>query len=269
MKTENIKISTWNVNGLRAVLKKDFAQYLEKSRPNILCLQEIKAHKEQTIELMEEIEKKYFCVYHSAKKAGYSGVMTLIDRNLMGHWDNLVEVTNGIGDEIFDDEGRMQIITTPDFYLFNGYYPNGQRDHGRVNYKLDFSERALSYAKELSYKKTKPVFLCGDFNTAHREIDLKNPKANSNTTGFLPNERAFIDKMLEENFTDLFRHQYPNKSDAYTWWTYRGDCRERNIGWRLDYFFANSLGTQMLQSINHQTEVMGSDHCPVEIVIKI
>lgn len=269
MNFKKIKLSTWNVNGFRACYKKGFVEYLKESKPNILCLQEIKATKEQTIELMEDIEKNYHCYFHSAKKAGYSGVMTLIDKKLIQEWENNIQVSNGIEEEIFDNEGRMQVITTPHFLLLAGYYPNGQRDHSRVDYKLNFSERILSRAYELSQRSKLPVFLCGDFNTAHREIDLKNPKTNMNSTGFLPHERAFIDKMINKGFFDLFREKYPNTVDAYTWWTYRGDCRDRNIGWRLDYFFANEKGKNMLINVNHRTEITGSDHCPVEIIIEI
>ena len=268
-KNIKIKIATWNVNGIRAAFPKGLEQYLEESSPNILCLQEIKAMEEQTTTLLENMRKKYHCVFHSAKKAGYSGVMTFIDRELINTLENQVEIENGIGNNIYDDEGRMQIITTPSFILLGGYYPNGQRDHSRVNYKLDFSNTVLNKALELSKKNDLPVLLCGDFNTAHKEIDLKNPKANTNTTGFLPHERAFIDHMINSGFYDLFREKYPNKIDAYTWWTYRGDCRERNIGWRLDYFFGNKQALHSLESIEHRTEIKGSDHCPVEVVLKI
>lgn len=267
--SEKIKLSTWNVNGIRAAFAKGLEEYLEKSRPNLLCLQEIKAREDQTIELLESVRKNYHCVFHSAKRAGYSGVMTLIDRNLMKTFNEEIKIENGIGDDLFDDEGRMQIITTPKFIVFGGYYPNGQRDHSRVDYKLDFSERVLQKAQMISDQTNLPVYLCGDFNTAHKEIDLKNPKSNINTTGFLPHERAFIDKMIANGFYDLFRETHPNKLDAYTWWTYRGDCRDRNIGWRLDYFFGNSKAREQLLSVTHRSEIKGSDHCPVEIEIKL
>lgn len=267
--SQKIKLASWNVNGIRAAFPKGLEAYLEESRPNILCLQEIKAQENQTTELLDAVRKKYYCVFHSAKRAGYSGVMTFIDRGLMEYFGGKIKIENGIGDDLYDDEGRMQIITTPEFILLGGYYPNGQRDHSRVDYKLAFSEKVLQKALKLSSTTSLPVYLCGDFNTAHREIDLKNPKSNINTTGFLPHERAFIDSMIERGFFDLFRESYPNKTEAYTWWTYRGDCRERNIGWRLDYFFGNQKGREKLISTTLRTEIKGSDHCPVEIEIKL
>lgn len=260
-----ITLSTWNVNGIRASFGKGLQEYLEKVAPDILNLQEIKAKEEQVKELLAEIEKNYSLYFHSAERPGYSGVITFVKRKLPFE----VTVENGLGKNEFDSEGRMQILKTEKFILLGGYYPNGQRDHSRVDYKLAFSELALKKAQDL-YKKTElPILLCGDFNTAHHEIDLKNPKANEKTTGFLPHERAFIDKMISSGFYDVFRSKNPNQKDAYTWWTYRGDCRARNIGWRLDYFFANEKALQKITDVRQRTDIQGSDHCPVEIDFKL
>jgi exodeoxyribonuclease-3 len=142
-------------------------------------------------------------------------------------------------------------------------FPNGQHDHGRVEYKLDFSRKVVGMALDLHKKSSKEVIIMGDINTAHREIDLANPKANVKSTGFLPIERAFIDEMIAKGFFDIFRHFNPTKKDQYTWWTYRGGCRERNIGWRLDYFFATQGLLSKITKVEHHTEVLGSDHCPI------
>lgn len=260
-----ITLSSWNVNGIRASFGKGLQEYLEKSAPDILNLQEIKAKEEQITELLSEIEKKYHLYFHSAKRPGYSGVMTFVKKNLPFS----CQVENGLGKNEYDDEGRMQILHCEKFILLGGYYPNGQRDHSRVEYKLNFSELALKKAQELASETDLPILLCGDFNTAHNEIDLKNPKANEKTTGFLPHERAFIDKMIANGYYDVFRQKFPTQKDAYTWWTYRGDCRERNIGWRLDYFFANEKALKAISAVRHRTEILGSDHCPVEIDFKL
>ncbi|MCK6595435.1 MAG: exodeoxyribonuclease III [Bacteriovoracaceae bacterium] len=260
-----ITLSTWNVNGIRASFGKGLEEYLEKDAPDILNLQEIKAKPEQVSLLLNEIEKKYLLFFHSAERPGYSGVMTFVKKELPFE----CHVENGLGNKDFDIEGRMQIVHTQKFILLGGYYPNGQRDHSRVDYKLSFSELALKKAQELDKKTGLPVFLCGDFNTAHREIDLKNPKANEKTTGFLPHERAFLDKMISNGFVDVYREKNPQQKDAYTWWTYRGDCRERNIGWRLDYFFANDVGYKKITDVRIRTDIQGSDHCPVEIDFKL
>ncbi len=258
-------ISSWNINGIRASYLKGLGEYLTVVSPDIVHLQEVKAKEEQIPEILSKINETYEHWIHPAKKPGYSGTMTLIKKSLLRKKNFIV--TNGIGQAKFDDEGRFQKIECDDFILFGAYYPNGQRDHSRVDYKLEFSRLVHQKALELAKKTGKAVFLSGDFNTAHTEIDLKNPKANINTTGFLPHERVFIDELIASGFNDLFRMRNPKLIEQYTWWTYRNDCRERNIGWRIDYFFGEEKAQQMLKKIIHRTEVMGSDHCAVEITI--
>jgi exodeoxyribonuclease-3 len=255
------KLTTWNVNGLRASYSKGLKDYLLKSKPTVINLQEIKCFDHQVESIVEELATHYKAYFHSAKKAGYSGLLTLIANEYVDQ----AKVVNGIGEEKFDCEGRFQEVHFNDFIMLAGYYPNGQRDHSRVDYKLEFSRMALDKAKLLEKKFNKPIYLCGDFNTAHKEIDLANPKANVNTTGFLPHERKFIDQMIENNFFDLYRKHHGDVNNKYTWWTYRFNCREKNIGWRLDYFFGNQKGFESLKQIEILNEIQGSDHCPVEI----
>jgi exodeoxyribonuclease-3 len=254
------KLISWNVNGLRAVLKKEMFEFLESKRPDILALQEIKCL-ETDIENddLEQLKKNYHLYFHSAKKKGYSGVAIFIEKNF--YEKEFVHMQTKLSIDQFDDEGRSLILETKNFFFINGYFPNGQRDHGRVDYKLEFSYKILEIAEKL--KKEKPVIICGDINTAHTEIDLKNPKSNINTTGFLPIERKFIDDLITKGFIDIFREHNPKLLDAYTWWTYRSNCREKNIGWRLDYFFINREAKSKVAKIEIQNDVFGSDHCPV------
>ncbi len=258
-----LKLITWNVNGIRAVSNKGFLEWLQKEKPHYLCLQEIKAHEEQ---LDEELlrPKSYRSHLFSAEKKGYSGVATYLGR---GQHD--AQVTNGLGVEEFDREGRSQIIETEHFILFNGYYPNGQRDHGRVPYKLNFSQAMLDHALKLHKETGKEIILTGDFNTAHHPIDLKNPKTNKDTTGFLPNERAFLDHMIDQGFVDVFRHFHPEEEGHYSWWSYRSQCRERNIGWRIDYFFMTKGLLSKVKKVKHLPEVLGSDHCPIYLELDL
>ena len=178
-----------------------------------------------------------------------------------------IRIIKGIGIEDYDNEGRLIYVEFENIIFFNGYFPNGQKDHGRVEFKLDFSRKVLDLALDLHNKTKKEIIITGDINTAHCEIDLANPKANSKTTGFLPNERAFIDEMINGGFTDVFRHFNPTLAAQYTWWTYRGDCRERNIGWRIDYFFATNGLVSKVKKVHHMPEVSGSDHCPIMLEI--
>ena len=255
-------IVTWNINGLRSVTQKGFAEWFVKFSPDIIALQEIKATHEDVEDTLEEWSKYYDVFLHPAVKKGYSGVALMIKKKSK---IQPLSVNIGISEEKFDNEGRFIWAEYPDFFLLNGYFPNGKRDHSRVDYKLEFSRKVLAFAKKL-LKKKKGVIICGDINTAHKEIDLANPKANSKTTGFLPHERVFIDEVIDAGFHDAFRSRYPDEAGAYTWWTYRGDCRERNIGWRLDYFFIDELFMKNLKKVNHLSKITMSDHCPVEII---
>lgn len=257
-------ISTWNVNGLRSVINKNFFDYLETYSPDVLCLQEIKSFKKDVEKSLEKITDDYDYVLNSATRAGYSGTAIFVKKNKS--FENY-KYNLGIDDEKYDCEGRLTIVENDDYQIFNGYFPNGKDDHSRVEYKLEFSYEVLKRA--LKNKKNKIVLITGDINTAHTEIDLKNPKANQNTTGFLPIERAYIDDVLKNGFVDVFRHHNPELKDAYTWWTYRNNCREKNVGWRLDYFFINEEALHLVKKIEIKKDVLGSDHCPVHLEIDV
>lgn len=253
-------IVTWNINGLRAVAQKGFADWFQKYSPDIIALQEIKAQEANVRGLLEQWSDHYEVYLNPATRPGYSGTALMIK---VGSPKPLA-INVGIGIEKFDCEGRFIWAEYPDFYLLSGYFPNGKDDHSRVDYKLEFSREVLKLAKKLTL--TKGVLITGDLNTAHHEIDLARPKSNINSTGFLPHERAFLDEMVKAGFKDAFRLHYPDKKDEYTWWTYRGGCREKNIGWRLDYFFIDEKIQKQMKKINHLQDSMGSDHCPVEII---
>lgn len=255
-------IVTWNINGLRSVTQKGFAKWFTNHAPDVIALQEIKATHDNVKETLLEWSEHYEVILHPAVRKGYSGVALMIKK---GSKARPLHITIGIGDEKFDNEGRFIWAEYEDFFLLNGYFPNGKHDHSRVDYKLEFSRQVLSLAKNLLAKK-KGVIICGDINTAHKEIDLANPKANIKTTGFLPHERVFIDEVITAGFHDAYRVKFPDQKGAYTWWTYRGDCRERNIGWRLDYFFVDQELMKKVKSVKHLSDITMSDHCPVEIV---
>lgn len=255
-----LKISSWNVAGIRACEKKGFHDWVKKAKPDVICLQETKALPEQ---LSEELvnPKNYDVLIAPAKRKGYSGVATWVKKGLEH------QHTVGLGIEEFDCEGRTLITEFSDFILFNCYFPNGKRDHSRVPYKLEFSREVAKLALKLKKKKKKEVVITGDYNTAHTEDDLANPKTNKKTTGFLPIEREWMDEFKSQGFTDLFRHFTPKGNGHYTWWTYRGDCRERNIGWRIDYFWSTNEFLPRVKKCDHSPEVMGSDHCPINLKI--
>jgi exodeoxyribonuclease-3 len=254
-----MKITTWNVNGLRAALKKNAGSWFETYQPDILCLQEIKSRPEQLAKGSIESLETYHACWNPAERPGYSGVATF---SLLPP----LEQRTGLGKEEFDSEGRVIRQRHGDFILFNIYFPNGQRGQQRLQYKLGFYAFLLDLCNALHASEEK-IILAGDFNTAHREIDLKNPKSNQNTSGFLPQEREWIDRYLEAGFVDAYRRCYPEKIE-YTWWTYLTNARERNIGWRLDYFLVSEALLPRVQEVIIHGEVMGSDHCPVTLVIK-
>lgn len=253
-------ITSWNVNGLRSIANKGLEEWFRKIQPDVIALQEIKA-KEKDVEALLEIWSELYEIYlYPAKKPGYSGTALFIRKNLK---HKMLSISKGIGVSEFDDEGRLIWAEFENIILLNGYFPNGQPDLGRVEFKLDFSRKVVAMALELHQKTGKEIIITGDINTAHTEIDLANPKANAKNSGFLPIERAFVDEMIAQGFVDIFRHFNPDKKDQYTWWTYRGGCRERNIGWRLDYFFATKGLLPKVTKIEHHTEILGSDHCPI------
>jgi exodeoxyribonuclease-3 len=255
-----MRITTWNVNGLRAVLNKGGFEYIRALESDVFCLQEIKAKPEQVEPGHIEMIRSVFphLVWNPALRPGYSGTAT---------WARVEadELALGLGVEAFDVEGRVVASRYADLWLFNIYFPNGQSDLGRVPYKLDFYARLLELCDEL-HQNGQKVILCGDFNTAHNEIDLRHPKPNSTATGFLPEERAWIDKYLQHGFVDAFRKLYPEKVE-YTWWSFISSARKNNTGWRLDYFLVSeTLFPQVVDVVNH-TGILGSDHCPVTLIL--
>jgi len=254
-----MKIVTWNVNGIRAVQRKGLLDWLKDEEPDIFCVQETKAHPEQ---LDPELIKPngYRTFWSSAVKKGYSGVAIFAKKEP-------IQVTEGIGVPKFDAEGRTLISEFNDFILYNGYYPNGQHDLGRVPFKLEYSDTVLQHALKAHKIKKKPIILAGDFNTAHKPIDLARPKANESNTGFLPEERAWIDKLVSAGFVDIFR-EFETGPDHYTWWSYRAGARQKNIGWRIDYFFVTPDFKSQVKKIYHQPDVLGSDHCPIVMELK-
>lgn len=255
-----MKITTWNVNGFRAVIKKDFKKSIEYLSPDILCLQETKAKLEQLSE-EDYYLPGYRMVWNAAQRPGYSGVA-------LYHREELAidETICGLGNDEFDVEGRAIQVILNDTILFNNYFPNGQRGMDRVDYKLRYYAWLLDKCIKL-HEAGKNIIITGDFNTAHNDIDLANPKENSKTSGFLPEEREWIDIYLRNQFKDAYRELYPDRVQ-YTWWTYRFTARVRNIGWRLDYFLVSDGFMERVEDVIVHEEVLGSDHCPVSIIIK-
>ena len=254
-----MKLLTWNVNGIRASLKNGFEDWFRSEKADMICLQEIKAFREQ-LEPQTVTPKGYQSFWHSAQKPGYSGVAVFTKIEPL-------DVQEGIGVSEIDNEGRVLILHYPQFTLMNCYFPNSQREHTRLDYKLFFCDEILKYSEKLK-KQKKNLILCGDLNIAHKEIDLKNPKANENNAGFLPEERAWMDRYLQNGYVDTFRH-FDSSPGNYTWWSYRPGVREKNIGWRLDYFVVNAEFAPQLKSVVHQTHVRGSDHCPVQLKLSL
>jgi exodeoxyribonuclease-3 len=253
-----MNITTWNVNGLRAAINKGFTDWAKSYQSDVLCLQEIKAFKEQLPEEIHNLDN-YNVYWNSAKKPGYSGVASF-------SYVEPLEIRYGLGVEEFDDEGRVIRLKFDDFYLYNIYFPNGQRGQDRVDFKLSFYETLLEECNNL-HKAGENIIITGDFNTAHQEIDLANPKSNEKTSGFMPEERAWVTKYLENGFKDAYRELYPDKVE-YTWWTYRFKARERNVGWRLDYYMVSDALMPMVSDVVILNDVLGSDHCPVTLIIK-
>lgn len=249
---------SWNVNGIRAVEKKGFLSWLSIVNPDIVCLQETKARVDQVSEALTT-NHGYRTYWHSAEKAGYSGVATFCKKEPL-------YVQEGIGIERFDREGRVLLSEHENFLLYNIYFPNGQRDNERLQYKLDFYEELLVVLDE-QVESGHNVVVAGDWNTAHKEIDLARPKDNVKTSGFLPEERALLDKYVEHGYVDTFRlfHQEPHR---YSWWTYRFGARQRNVGWRIDYFWVNEGFVDSLAGADIHSDVMGSDHCPVSLALR-
>ena len=251
-----MKLISWNVNGLRAVLNKGFMNFFEEVDADIFCIQETKMQKEQaTFDFPGYIE-----YWNCAEKKGYSGTLILTKKKPISE-------SYGIGIEEHDKEGRVITLEFEDFYIVNCYTPNSKRELERLEYRKIWEDEFRKHLNKLS--KNKAVILCGDLNVAHKEIDLKNPKSNRRSAGFTDEERNKMTELLSNNFIDTFRLLYPNKEDAYTWWSYMGRAREKNVGWRIDYFITSKeLKDRIIDSKIH-SNIFGSDHCPVELDIEI
>jgi exodeoxyribonuclease-3 len=254
-----VKLASWNVNGLRAALRGGLVDWLEAERPDVVCLQEVKARPDQ-LDADVLARLGYRTYWHPARRPGYSGVATLCRREP-------VSVQIGLGRREFDREGRVLLTELPGFVLVNAYFPNSQRDHGRLDFKLAFC-RSIARRLAALRRAGKHVVMCGDYNIAHRAIDLANPRQNENNAGFLPEERAWLDRFLARGWIDSFRHVCPAPGH-YTWWSYRAGVRERNIGWRIDYFCIDEGLEPKLASAHHDTLVRGSDHCPVRLELDV
>jgi len=252
-----MKITTWNVNGIRAALGKGLKEWTLAEAPDVLCLQETKATHLQLTDEQKDFPG-YTALWHSAERPGYSGVATFAKVEP-------IDVTTGLGETRFDVEGRSLRTRHSDFLLYNVYFPNGQRGAERLEYKLDFYASLLETCDRL-LATGENIIITGDFNTAHMPVDLRNPKENVNTSGFMPEERAWVDKYLQHGFVDVFRHLYPEKIQ-YTWWTYRMGARQRNVGWRIDYFLVSEKFVPRISDVIIHDSVLGSDHCPVTLVI--
>jgi len=250
-----MKIISWNINGIRAVAKKGFKEFLNSENPDILCLQEVKISSADRAEIEFDFAS-YEEYWNSAQRPGYSGTAILVRSGLRG----IEAVTNGFGLEEFDTEGRVQTLEINNFYLLNVYFPNANRELSRLPYRLEFNESLLKYIKKL--EKDKPVVVTGDFNVAHEEIDLARPKENEGSAGFTEEERAWFKKFLRSGFIDTFRELNGQKVQ-YSWWTWRAAARARNIGWRIDYFCASAKLKKTLKKAYILDKIMGSDHAPV------
>ena len=252
-----MKIFSWNVNGVRAIEKKGFLEWIEEEDPDIVCIQETKAKVEQLGSSLIE-DHGYHTYWHSAERPGYSGVATF----------SKVEpyyIQKGLGIDRFDSEGRVLITEHENFLLYNIYFPNGQKDEIRLNYKLDFYDELLPIINE-QVDSGSNVIVTGDWNTAHFPIDLARPKENVKTSGFMPIEREKMDQYIDSGWVDTFRH-FHQEPERYSWWSYRSGARQRNIGWRIDYFFVNQSFISQIEDADIHENTLGSDHCPVSIKI--
>jgi exodeoxyribonuclease-3 len=254
-----MKIISWNVNGIRAIAKKGLADFLMTEKPDIICLQEIKISEQARLATDFDF-KGYREYWNSAKRPGYSGTAILVKDTLKIS----EKINQGIGLSEFDDEGRVQTLETTDFYLINIYFPNANSVLSRLGYKLDFNNALLKYLKKLEQKK--PLIITGDYNVAHQEIDLARPRENTGSPGFTPEERAWMDKFIAAGFVDTFRELNGDKIQ-YSWWSYRGGARFRNVGWRIDYFCVSAKLRKRLKKAYILDEIMGSDHAPVGLEI--
>jgi exodeoxyribonuclease-3 len=254
---KKIKILSWNVNGIRAIYKKGFLDWFKEEKPDILCIQETKAQQEQLPDDLINVEG-YHSYFSSAVKKGYSGVAIYSKTEPES-------IKKGFSIEKFDSEGRILIAVYPEFTLLNIYYPNGKARQERLQYKMEFYDAFLKYVDKLK-KKGINIIICGDVNTAHKEIDIARPKENEKVSGFLPEEREWIDKFISHGYLDTFR-MFNQEPDNYTWWDQLTRARDRNVGWRIDYFYISENLKKKIKNAFIMPDVMGSDHCPIGIEI--
>jgi len=253
-----MKLYSWNVNGLRAVAKKGFSDFLTTQHPDLLCLQEIKAQEDQLEKSITQIAD-YKLFIHSAERKGYSGTAVY-------YREEPLSIKTGLSDDQFNHEGRTIIMEYPEFTLFNIYFPNGQKDETRLSFKMAFYDCLLKDVNAL-VAQGKKVIVCGDVNTAHQAIDLKNPKSNAKRSGFLPMEREWLDHFFSEGYTDTWRYLHPD-TIQYSWWSYRFNSRKNNAGWRIDYFFMSNNALPLLKNATIHSDILGSDHCPISIELQ-
>lgn len=255
-----MKLISWNVNGLRAAVNKGFYDFFKKENADIFCIQETKMQEDQLDENIKGIFKEYNSYWNSAEKKGYSGTAIFTKKKPMN-------VTYGIGIEEHDKEGRVITLEFENFFMVNCYTPNAKRELERLDYRMVWEDEFRKYLLKLN--ESKPVVMCGDLNVAHEEIDLKNPKTNRRNAGFTDEERGKMTELLNAGFTDTFRYLYPDKPDMYTWWSYMFKAREKNAGWRIDYFIVSKSIENKIKESYIYSEIMGSDHCPVGLALEI
>ena len=252
------KLVSWNVNGLRAVVSKgNFTEFVNAEQPDILCLQETKLQEGQITMDLPDYEE----YWNYAEKKGYSGTAIFVKKNM-----NPLSVSYGMGIDEHDHEGRLITLEFKDYYLVTCYTPNSKDELQRLEYRCHWEDDFRAYLKKL--EENKPVIMCGDLNVAHKEIDLKNPKTNHHSAGFTDEERGKFSELMDAGFVDSFRHFYPDVEHAYSWWSYRFHAREKNTGWRIDYFVVSEALVPKLKDAVIYNEVFGSDHCPVGLIIK-
>ena len=251
-----MKFISWNVNGLRACMGKGFQDFFDASEADFFCLQETKLSAGQ----LSLPLPGYHCYWNYAEKKGYSGTAIFAREEPMS-------VVYGLGVPELDTEGRLITLEYPNFYLITCYTPNAQRELARIDHRMKWDQAFRDYLTGLD--KQKPVIVCGDLNVAHKEIDLKNPASNRGNAGFSDQERESFQETLDRGFTDSFRHLYPDVTGAYSWWSYMFHAREKNVGWRIDYFLVSNRVSAQIQEAAIRSEILGSDHCPVELIIDI
>lgn len=254
-----MKLYSWNVNGIRAAEKKGLVDWIQSEQPDVLGIQELKATEDQLPDTLKQIDG-YHAFFNPAERKGYSGTAVY-------YKEEPLNIHTGLSDDRFNHEGRTIVMEYPDFTLYNIYFPNGGQGDDRLQFKMDFYD---CFQKDVNalVAEGKRVIVCGDVNTAHTEIDLKNPKSNAKRSGFLPIEREWVTQFLNDGYIDTYRYFHPDQIE-YSWWSYRFNARANNAGWRIDYFFASDNAKELLEDAAIHTDVMGSDHCPISLTLKL